>query len=374
MKASTQHYQAEKARSIANETIRKEINLSGFQVKSGKIHIDGVDVDLSPYALNRLMAWLQIPSSFAKRFEQGFGKEGLAQLIDMIKASAARKTDRMFTLVINPRERKIVEVLPPGRATISNGAFFELAERHLGSRLQPEHIGVSQNGDTVITASLEGSAVKIPGMEREIFSTGVQFKNSSLHGLEVSPYLRRLTCANGMTSQSFMEHIRLDSLSDHNIRRFNEHMEQLRSVGYRPYGLEESVTRAMNTPASMLEMEKMSNLVNKSTSWERSQLYVPRERAKRAYELMGQDLTEWGNKEKQTTKSGVSVWTLVNGVTNWASNEKGLSDWDRTNGMMQAGNYLMSQKHDLWSPVKVDPFKNEGLLSLDGEKRLMGEG
>lgn len=374
MQLSQQVFEQRKQESISKQTIRKEVSLSGFQVKGNKIQIDGIEVDLSPYALNRLMAWLQIPSSFAKRFEQGFGKDGLAQLIDMVKAAASRNRDRMFTLVVNPQERKIVEILPPGRATISNEAFFDIAERHLGSRLRPEHLGVNPNGDTVITASLEGSAVKIPGMEREVFSTGVQFRNSALSGLEVSPFIRRLTCANGMTSTSFMEHIRLDSLTDHNIRRFNEHMGHLQSVGYRPFGLEESVRRAQETPASMLEMEKMSRLVNKSSSWERSQLYVPMERANHAYERLGQDVSLWGNKEKQATKSGVSIWTLVNGVTNWASNEKGLSDWDRTNGMMQAGNFLMSDRHHLWNPVTVDPFKNGGLLSLDGEKRIMGEG
>ena len=82
----TTAFNQKKEEAIRNEVMRKEISLSEFNViDNTHIEVDGVKIELTPFAFKRLLGRLRIPTAFAKRFSEGFGNDGLKQLVTMMK-------------------------------------------------------------------------------------------------------------------------------------------------------------------------------------------------------------------------------------------------------------------------------------------------
>jgi hypothetical protein len=98
-------------------------------------------------------------------------------------------------------------------------------------------------------------------------------------------------------------------------------------------------------------------------------------RINRAYADLGHNPSEFTKPQMMAANSGMSVWEVVNAVTNFASNDTraSLTDMDRSNLMIGAGNMLMKKKWDYSNTVPVDPFARRGILSERESKISMGE-
>lgn len=357
--------------------IRKEITLSEFNVVDNEhLEVDGVKIKMDARAYKQLLYRLRIPKAFANRFKDQFGDNGLAQLVDMMKAQRA---DSTVTFLVDPKERSIADVLPSGYALISNESFLDFTTRYINQyNLGVTHIGQDNMGGVHINCITDGKLLMVPGMDSETFQTGVQFRNTPHRGLEVSPYLNRLVCTNGMTSTAFQENYGLMNLTEKKIQEFNEHMVYMASNGFQPMGMIDQIRKANATDASLAEMQSaISSLlsVDKNIDYDYIQRYVPIERAKHAYDVLGANTAEFTKKQLQMAKSGMSMWDLVNGMTNFASNETRfqINDGNRANIMMRAGNLLMKTGYDTDGYLSVDPFATRSLLTEAETARLRGE-
>ena len=369
-----------KAEAIRNEIMRKEINLSEFNViDNTHIEVDGVQIELTPHAFNRLLGRLRIPKAFAKRFAEGFGNDGLQQLVTMMKTMKSSKNDQTVTLLVDPNGRKITDILPAGYASISNESFINFTERYIDQYdLSVTDFGSDPKGGATINCVSPNGVFRVPGMSDEVFSTGVTFRNTAIRGLEVSPYLNRLVCSNGMTSTAFSETYGLHELTDKSINEFNEHMIQMASTGFQPVGLAEKIRTANNTDASLAELQRaMSSILStdKSVDYNYAQRYVPIDRAMKAYSNCGAEPSTFTTKQLQNAKSGMSVWEVVNGLTNFASNDTkyNLDDHKTGNLMVTAGNLLMKKDYDTAGLLQFDPFANKTLLTESESARVMGQ-
>jgi len=255
---STEMFNQAKAEAIGKELIRKEITLSEFNVvDNNHIQIDGITIEVTDKAFAKLLGRLRIPKAFAKRFSDGFGNDGLRQLVTMMKTAKSTANDQIVTLLVDPSTRKITDILPAGYASISQESFFDFASRYIDQyNLGVTHVGSSAYGGSQINCVSPSGILRVPGMDKEIFQTGVTFRNTPTRGLEVSPYLNRLICTNGMTSTAFAENYGLHSLNDKSINEFNEHMISMASTGFQPVGLADNIRKAVNTDASLAEMQK----------------------------------------------------------------------------------------------------------------------
>ena len=204
---STEVFNQAKAEAVGKELIRKEITLSEFNVvDNNHIQIDGITIEVTDKAFAKLLGRLRIPKAFAKRFSDGFGNDGLRQLVTMMKTAKSTANDQMVTLLVDPSTRKITDILPAGYASISQESFFDFASRYIDQyNLGVTHVGSSAYGGSQINCVSPSGILRVPGMDKEIFQTGVTFRNTPTRGLEVSPYLNRLICTNGMTSTAFAE-------------------------------------------------------------------------------------------------------------------------------------------------------------------------
>lgn len=366
---STQAFNQAKENAINNQLVRKEISLSEFNViDNNHIEIDGVSIELTDKAFAKLLGRLRIPKAFANRFTAGFGTDGLRQLVQMMKAAKSSKNDQSVTLLVNPNTRNIVNILPAGYASISNESFFDFASRYIDQYgLNVTHVG-TDHGNSQINTISPNTAFQIPGMKNEIFQTGVTWRNTPDRGLEVSPFLSRLICTNGITATTFQENYGLHSLNEKSIQEFNEHMIRLASTGFQPIGLADKIRKANSTTASLAEMQRAASAimsVDERIDYDYIQRYIPINRAFHAYEMAGANPQEFTNAQLKNAKSGMSVYDMINGMTNFASNDTRYDiDFAKTGRLMvSAGNLLTKRNYDTESLLQVDPFSNNTLLS-----------
>jgi len=373
-------FAARKAEAISNEVMRKEINLSEFNViDNTHIEVDGVKIELSPFAFKRLLGRLRIPTAFAKRFAEGFGADGLQQLVSMMKTMKASKNDQTVTLLVDPRAKKVTNILPAGYASISNEAFVDFAERYIEQYgLEVTDFGSDPDGGATINCVAPDAVFTVPGMSDEVFNTGVTFRNTPTRGLEVSPYLNRLVCSNGMSSTSFSETYGLHELTDKSINEFNDHMITMASTGFQPVGLADKIKAANDTDASIAEVQRAMSAImstDKTVDFDYAQRYLPINRVMKAYSDIGAEPTTFTSKQLQNAKSGLSVWEVVNGMTNFASNDEryDISDHRNASLMVTAGNLLMKKNFDTEALLQFDPFANKQLLNATESARMMGQ-
>jgi hypothetical protein len=376
---SNQVYQDRKREAIKNQVLRKEVNLSELDVvDNNHIRIDGTTIELTQHAYKKLLGRLRIPAAFAKRFESDFGQDGLRQLVQMMKQMKASKNDQQVTLLVDYKEKKIADILPSNYASVSNENFCNFTEQYIDQYgLAITHMGSDPRGGVTINTVSPNGMLQIPGMKNELFHTGVTFRNTPDRGLEVTPFLNRLVCTNGITSTQFDETYGLHQLNDRNIDKFNEHMLRLASTGFQPVGMVDQIRKAAGTNASIGEVEYTLNRVlgaDKAINYDYMQRYIPLDRINKIYEQKGVNTAELTTKQRSTANSGLTVWELVNGITNFASNDTKFSINDNTRGnlMVAAGNILMKRDYDMDGLLNVDPFRGGQLLSTSESNRVMG--
>ena len=375
----TAAFESKKQEAIRNEVMRKELNLSEFNViDNTHIEIDGVKIELSQHAFGKLLGRLRIPKAFAKRFAEGFGNDGLKQLVQMMKSMKSSKNDQTITLLVDPRQKKVTNILPGGYASISNENFINFAERYIDQYdLDVTDFGSDPNGGATINCVSKNGIFTVPGMSDEVFNTGVTFRNTPIRGLEVSPYLNRLVCSNGMTSTAFSETYGLHQLNDKSINEFNEHMISMASTGFQPIGLADKIKTANQTDASLAEVQKAMSAIlstDKKVDFDYAQRYIPINRAMKAYSDLGAEPSTFTTKQLQNAKSGMSIWEVVNGMTNFASNDNkyNIDDHQTGNLMVTAGNLLMKKSYDTEALLQFDPFANRQLLTENESAKMMG--
>ena len=373
-------FDVKKAEAINNQLMRKEITLSEFNViDNNHIDVDGVKIEVTDKAFGKLLGRLRIPKAFAKRFSDGFGNDGLRQLITMMKSAKSSRNEQTVTLLVDPNSRKITDILPAGYASISQESFIDFASRYIDQyNLGVTHMGSSQYGGTQINCVSPQGMFNVPGMQNEVFNTGVTFRNTPSRGLEVSPYLERLICANGMTSTAFAENYGLHNLNDKNINEFNEHMIRMASTNFQPVGLADNIKKAHNTDASLSEMQRAASSLlslDKTVDYDYIQRYIPVERAFKAYSTLGADPNTFTKAQMKNAKSGMSVWDVVNGMTNFASNDTkySINEGKMGNLMVTAGNILCKKQYDTEGVLDINPFANKQLLTTSESAMVRGE-
>ena len=377
---SAEQFNQAKADAVNKQLIRKEISLSEFNVvDNSHIQIDGVAIEVTDKAWSKLLGRLRIPRAFAKRFSEGFGTDGLRQLVQMMKTAKSTANDQTVTLLVDPGTRKITDILPAGYASISNESFFDFSSRYIDQYgLGVTHVSSDPYGGSQINCISQNGIFRVPGMKDEVFQTGVTFRNTPTRGLEVSPYLSRLICTNGMTSTAFAEYYGLHSLNDKSINEFNEHMIRMASTGFQPVGLADTIRKAHNTDASLAEMQKAVSALlstDQRVDYDYIQRYIPIDRAMKAYDMAGADPNTFTQVQLKNAKSGMSVWDVVNGMTNFASNDQRykIEDSKMGNLMVTAGNILTKKQYDTEGLLRVDPFANRSLLTEREAQLVRGD-
>lgn len=355
---------------IKRQPLRKQVSLGEVKlVNKETLEVGGTEIAMTPGAFKDFIETLRIPKAFLNRFANSFGEDGSNQLMNRLRTAIASDSGGDVVLTVDPSSKQITAIRHPNHVGITNEGFLGLIQQNIDRYdLQVSDFSVGPDGGLAINAIAPNAFLQVPGMKKEVFSTGVSFINSARGGTEVSPFLMRLVCTNGMMSRSFAEHYQLKGLDKEHVERFNEHMLALQSNGFQPQGISDKVIKADMTPASLAEMQSAASAImsNSKIEWKELQRYVPLQATSDTFNRHGMDTSRFTRLQQKNAQTGTSLWSLVNGLTNFASNgSKAYFDDEiqRSRIMVGAGNLFARDTYDTENLI-LSPYKE--IVGADG--------
>lgn len=350
---SNQLVEQKKAETLNAQSLRKTVAFKDINLlDENTIEYQGNRINITKQAFKSLLKLVGMSQQFAKKFETLFTSEAKSQFINRMKDAMASNSGNMqdVTLIVNPTTRSIVAFGKSDSANISNGQFVQVAEDIINKHsMDVTNWSVDPaTGLISIDAFNPKAEFGIQGLSDEVFTGGVSFKNSPIGGFQVMPYVNRQWCTNGLTTAMAKETYTLHSLGGDNMEKFFNHLQELRKNNFAPTGFADRVRTAVETPASLSEMQFAHNLVEKFAG-ERSENWVPLKENMNAYNKIGvENMTA---DQKKMAKTNTSVYDLLNGVTHFSTHgakiiDTNMQDFDAARIQTSIGNLFGKKSFD----------------------------
>jgi hypothetical protein len=362
---STQAVNEKRAMTTNAQALRKSIPVRDIDIISESI-ISYQDryVEMTPKAFTQLMRLIGMSKQFANQFEALFSPEAKAKFINTMKNAMAANLNEI-TVVMSPLQKKIVGFSKRAEEMISNERFLEIAEGIIGDH-DLDVTNWSVNGDSgEVSINAFNKAAKFElGLGDEVFTAGLTMKNSPFGGIQVMPYVNRLWCANGCTTMEEADKYTLHNLNRESMEPFFQHLSNLRKNGFMPTNFKQNVNDAMNTPASLNEMERAHRMIAPIVG-ARADNWIPLEAQQQAYRGIGVNTNELSLEQKKRSATDQSMWSIINGVTHVATHandillDTTIDDSTASNLMVNAGS-LLSKNFDMANEMP-SPFSKNAL-------------
>lgn len=356
--------QSRKLETLNAQALRRTVAAREIEVIDEKtIFYNGSQIKITSEAFKSLMKMTGMSQTFIKKFEQLFNPKAKAQFINTMKNAMASNAGSMpnITMVLNPVNKVIVAFTKDASELISNSNFVENAERILNGG----NFGVTNwttdptTGIVTLNAIKEGATFSVAGDEKDVFTAGITMKNSPITGFQVSPYVNRLWCTNGLTTALAQDKYNMTNLSEKSLTQFNEYIQGLTRRNFVPAEFNELVNKARKTPASLNELNRATSAIKNAGAGDRAGQWIPLHENLLEYSRAGIDTKDFNNAELKNAESDQSVWSVVNSMTHFASHGEDLVDGFEshkgTDLMVRAGN-LLGRAWDLGNRV-ASPFK-----------------
>ena len=351
----------QKAKEALDKTpLRREFPLKKVEViDSETLNLDGTRVKMSTAAFSGICKVVGLPKGFDKTFTGAFGDKARQQLVNRLKVAAQAKGNSSVSLVLNPETKKVISINNKPEDAVSNQTFLDTSKSIIDKySLEVSDFSIDHNGSLVINASSPKNVWGFDGLPEEDFFGGVSFTNSPDKGFQVSPFMYRLVCSNGMIGTSFEESHRLSGINPTGMEKFWGSLNSLAERGFRPMTFEQKLRHAINTPASFAEMEDVHSTLKSLSNADTRDLdpWIPLRETRARYHIAGIDTTTFSFAQKKGAKTGTSVWDLVNGITHFATHDNGfaIEDYDRRRLQVKAAQ-LMTKDFDMANIIQ-SPF------------------
>lgn len=326
--------------------LRKEVSLKEIEVISDEVlKVHGVQIPMTKTAFKSVCKSVGLPVGFDKTFTKSFGDKARQGLVNKLKLAMQAKGSTPLSLVVNPDSKTIIGVQKDAHALTSNQTFIETSSRIIDKyKLDVLDFSISSDGGVVINTASPKNTWGITGMKDEDFYGGISFTNNANTGFEVSPFLHRLVCANGMVGISFEDSLVLEQIDGFSMEVFWNSLNRLAERNFRPEKFEEKIRLASNTMASLFEMETAHNLLKSHSDADTKEIeaWIPFHNTRAKFHNVGIDTTDLTMAQKKGAKTGTSVWDIVNSVTHFATHDNGIKvdEYDRRRLQVQASNIL----------------------------------
>jgi len=350
---SQPNIETKKTESVQAQSLRKTLSFRDINlVDESTIEYKGSRIGITKQAMKSLLGLVGMSQAFATKFEKAFSKEAKATFINTMKNAMSSNQGNIsnVTLVLNPITKAVVLFQKEDRFQISNSQFINVAENLIGDNGMDVTRWSTDPTTGIISIDAHNPKAEfgVLGLSDEVFTGGVTFRNSPLKGFEVMPYVNRQWCSNGLTTAMAKETYQLHSLDNDSMEKFHDNMKQLRRNNFAPEGFADRVRMANETPASIREMEYAHNLISKHAG-ERTEQWIPLNETLAAYTKAGfETLTP---QQKQHAKTDQSLWSVVNGVTHFATHGQDLIS---TNMQDQDAAYIQTAAGTLFGKKAFD--------------------
>lgn len=359
--------QSRRAETLNAQALRKTVPVRDLNIVDDKtIELDGKRLEMTDKAFKNLISMLGMSKTFASKFESLFNTETKTKFINQMKNAMAAQLNEI-TMIVSPIQRKVVGFTKQATDMISHDRFLNLTDQLIDQHgFEVTNWGIGPDGSVTINAFNPKAQFEI-GLADEVFTAGLTMKNGPLSGIQVMPYVNRMWCTNGLTTSFAQDAYQLQNLSPQSMENFFQHMAELRRNGFVPTDFGNTVRRAMNTPASLWELERGHKMI-KPFVGERADSWIPLNENYTAYSQIGQEPANLSADQKKRARSNQSIWSLVNGITHVGTHAPeqlafDMSDSDSTNLMVNAGNILGSN----WNLANEMPSPFAAKLSQEDQ-------
>ena len=346
-----------KANAIKNSILRISATFGEFEFTDAK-HVTFKNhlFTINKQALKDLSKMMGMAANSLRSIHKTLGKEISIGIYNNMIRAHGHQADYEVLLVIT-RSGEIVRVLKNHSSVISNNVFFDIAERILdNNRLDIHDLCINPEGELVIQAKGRNTEFQIKGFNDEVFETGLSLSNTHF-GVNVDPFMYRLVCSNGMVTKQFDDSI---TLASNNIRHMNRFFEQLHRMEKRDFqssGFTHKVKQAIETPASVAEVNQAIKLLmdNSNISLDEVDRFVPYKQTYKDYRNVGVDLEKISAGKKKNARSGIAMWDVINGITDFASHNYGFKVKNAVNIQIASGD-MLCKTFDITNTVDACPY------------------
>lgn len=320
-------FEAFRQESIEKQPIRKTILLSDLTFHTmDAVSYAGVTLGLTRSALKDIVRIIGFNAGSQENFRSALGEEGAINVLNSLK-SIIGSIKKEVQISVTP-DRIISRVTPKnGASGISAQTYFDTFDRLANDHnlnIQSTHFN-PETGAVSISAIADNHEFQVGNLSDEVFSTGI---NLSLNqtGIKVDPYMHRLVCTNGMVTRMFEESYQLGSMDKRTWESFYQHLERIEKMGFVPQKFNSAVLSARETPASLAELERGIHLLTTNSKIPEAELEIFFQGLKRTYQQfnsVGIDTTQLTNAQKRNSRTALSNWDVINGITDFASHNYG---------------------------------------------------
>lgn len=344
---SQELFESKSKLAIEQNPIRKEVSLKDVEVvKDNLLRVGDTNIPMSSDAFKGVCKAVGLPVGFDKTFSAAFGDKARQSLINRLKVAVQAKGNSTISLVVNPNDKRIISVQKDPRDLVSNQTFVDTTRRLVDKyNLDISDYSINSDGGVVINAISFKNGWGLDGLKDEDFYGGITFSNSPAKGFQVSPFLHRLICANGMIGTAFDETMSLGQMDGFTMEKFWNQLNQLADRGFKPASFEKRVREAMNTRASLAELEHAHDTLRSVSDAQHRELenWIPYHSTRARFHGHGVDTAMLTTNQKKGAKSGTTVWDMVNGITHFATHDNGfkMQDFDRRKLQVEASRLLV---------------------------------
>ena len=362
---SQEQYNAFKQASMVKQPLRKEINLVDLKfITIDTVDYCGLKLGMSKKAIKDIMSVLGLAQSFGGKLNSVFGEQFTNTLLNTMKDAVSKQKSLSVTLLVSP-DRVIQRIHKSGSSWVSTENFFDIVESTIDkSNLLINNMQHDSDGGIIIGTTNPNSEFNIKGSNlnssQEVFQGGLNF-NRNYAGVQVDPFLHRLWCTNGLVTKEFEESIRMSNIDNTSWEKFYKNLEKIEANNFQPKGFADKVKMAAATPASLGEMDRAIQLIkrNSNITDHSIQPFIPYGETYNAFKKMGIQPSELTHKQKTNARTNISVWDVVNGITDFASHDYGfeVKDPENTrNSMMVEAGQILTKQYDTQNLLVAQPF------------------
>lgn len=328
-----------------------QISLDDKSIQQGIINIGGNPVSVSHGFFQKLAGLLKVNASLTREMIKNEDGKIATSLINGLKDYRSAKGGGEVLLIANPNTREVIDICDPKRfRRMTNESVFDVTSRIINDNpsLAIETIDFNPNSGKSVINLLNSEEVGFPGAGKdEFFKFGFSIVQSA-KDTYVEMYNQRLVCTNGLRVSlgqgaiggnrdiQFEERFRLNGTGAEDIRVFLNQIEAMKKAGFIPAGFQNALTSAVNTKASLFEVEDAMILAQRMVreddpdmkkayidTIQRNYFHSYGDTMARVVRK-GHDPLKLNDKQKGFIQTGMSIWDVVNSLTFLGSNNTGL--------------------------------------------------
>ena len=360
---SQQAYSAFRDSALKNQPLRKTIQMADLKfITMDSVEYAGLKLGISRGALKNLLQVIGLSAASMTSLEKTLGEEGSQKFLNGIKnlISAAKSAD--ITIVVSP-DRIITQITKGSSSSlISAETYFDTFERIANThKLDIKTMEFNKsNGNIYMNTILEGHQHQVGSLSDEVFHTGLSLARTA-DGIQADPYMDRLVCTNGMVNRMFEESFALRNMDPRSWETFYKELQRNSETGFVPKVFNARVMEAIQTPASLAELNRGAQLLLDNSKMEERDLEMFFSGYKNTYGRLhaaGIDTEKLSPEQRKNVRTGVSVWDVINGITDFASHNYGFEKKENSDRHMQmvAGDILGKKSFDSGNLIMNQPF------------------